>query len=76
MNNLKVLREKKKVNQKDVALNIGITTSYYGMIEVGVRTPSLPIAIKLSKYFRTSVEDIFLDLNTINCCLKEGDKHE
>ncbi|MFR3499765.1 MAG: helix-turn-helix transcriptional regulator, partial [Paraclostridium bifermentans] len=47
MNDLKKLRKKIKVTQKDVAENIGITTSYYGMIETGVRVPSLSTAIKL-----------------------------
>ncbi|CEN80915.1 putative HTH-type transcriptional regulator [[Clostridium] sordellii] len=59
MNDLKKLRKKIKVTQKDVARNIGITTSYYGMIETGVRVPSLSTAIKLSKYFGLPVEKIF-----------------
>ncbi|CEN84262.1 helix-turn-helix transcriptional regulator [Paraclostridium sordellii] len=58
MNDLKKLRKKIKVTQKDVARNIGITTSYYGMIETGVRAPSLSTAIKLSKYFGLPVEKI------------------
>ncbi|HBF3155534.1 TPA: helix-turn-helix transcriptional regulator, partial [Clostridioides difficile] len=37
MNNLKELRTERNLKQKDVALKVGITTSYYGMIESGTR---------------------------------------
>ncbi|MDU6361046.1 MAG: helix-turn-helix transcriptional regulator [Clostridiales bacterium] len=59
-NKLKQLRGISKLNQQEVAENIGITTSYYGMIENGVRTPNLIIAYKLAKFFSSSIEDIFL----------------
>ena len=36
-NQLKLLRTTKGLQQKDVARAIGVTTSYYGMIEVGSR---------------------------------------
>lgn len=59
-NQLKLLRTTKGLQQKDVAMAIGITTSYYGMIEVGSRKPSLIIALKLANFFNIPVEDIFL----------------
>ena len=59
-NQLKFLRTTNGLQQKDVAKAIGVTTSYYGMIEVGTRKPSLVIALKLAKFFNISVEDIFL----------------
>lgn len=59
-NQLKLLRKTKGLQQKDVARAIGVTTSYYGMIEVGSRKPSLIIALKLAKFFNIPVEDIFL----------------
>lgn len=59
-NKLKELRNFKMLNQYDVARNIGITSSYYGMIENGVRTPNLVIAYKIAKFFDTTIEDIFL----------------
>ena len=59
-NQLKFLRTANGLQQKDVAKAIGVTTSYYGMIEVGTRKPSLVIALKLAKFFNISVEDIFL----------------
>lgn len=59
-NQLKFLRTANGLQQKDVAKAIGVTTSYYGMIEVGARKPSLAIAFKLAKFFNIPVEDIFL----------------
>ncbi|AOT72940.1 transcriptional regulator [Geosporobacter ferrireducens] len=53
------MRKKKNLNQLDVAKSLGVTTSYYGMIEQGVRTPSLDLAAKIAKYFDRKVEDIF-----------------
>lgn len=59
MNNLKELRKKHNLKQREVAENLGITTSYYGMIELGKREPSLSLAIKISRYFNLSVEEVF-----------------
>lgn len=61
MNILKQLREEKNVSQAEVAKQIGITTSYYGMIEGCTRKPSLSVAIKLAKYFKKNVEKIFFE---------------
>lgn len=60
-NSLFLLRSKFGLSQKEVAENIGITTSYYGMIEIGERTPSLVVAYKLAKFFKTTIENIFFD---------------
>lgn len=54
---LKELRGNKK--QKEVAKDIGITASYYGMIEAEIRKPSLSVAMKLSQYFGVPVEILF-----------------
>lgn len=56
-NNLKKLRGTK--NQKEIAQSIDISTSYYGMIEIGIRNPSLDVAKKLSKYFNVPTDSIF-----------------
>jgi len=56
MNKLKELRIERNLKQKDIAKELDISTSYYGMIEIGSRRPSLPLAIKLSKFFDLSVE--------------------
>lgn len=54
-----LLRASRGLRQQDVASRVGITTSYYGMIEQGVRTPQLRIAYQLAKFFNTSIEEIF-----------------
>lgn len=58
-NKLLSFREKGNLTQKEVAKNIGITTSAYGMIELGSRKPSLNTAYKIAKFFKTSIEEIF-----------------
>ena len=62
MNRLKELRAQNNLTQKAVARAVGITTSYYGIIELGVRKPSLSLAMDLARFFDTSVEEIFVDL--------------
>ena len=62
MNRLKELRAQNNLTQKAVARAVGITTSYYGMIELGVRKPSLSLAMDLARFFDTYVEEIFVDL--------------
>lgn len=59
MNNLKELRTKRNLKQREIAEALGITTSYYGMIELGKREPSLELALKISRYFGVKIEDIF-----------------
>lgn len=58
MNNLKVLRKRKGVTQKDVAEYIGVTTSAYGQYETGVRQPNIDILSKLSDYYGVSIDTI------------------
>lgn len=59
MNNLKELRTKRNLKQREIAEALGITTSYYGMIELGKRKPSLELALKISRYFELTIEEIF-----------------
>lgn len=71
-------RKSKKWLQRDVVkqlsekFNINITESYYGMIEQGVRTPSLHIALAIAELFDAEPSEIFFDNNTTFCC--EDDK--
>lgn len=63
-NKLKLLRTLRRLNQQDVAEKVGITCSYYGMIENGVRTPNLINAYKLAIFFETTIENIFFSNKT------------
>ena len=58
-NKLLALREEFLLTQKEIAEKVGITTSHYGMIELGVRNPSLITARKLAVFFNTTIENIF-----------------
>jgi putative transcriptional regulator len=59
------LRKKANLLQKDVVkklsdnYQIKITESYYGMIEQGVRTPKLEIALALANLFEVRPDEIF-----------------
>ncbi|MFJ7950379.1 helix-turn-helix transcriptional regulator [Lysinibacillus sp. NPDC096418] len=61
--------------QKDVVeklyseFNITISESYYGMIEQGVRTPSLDVALAISELFNMEPSKIFLNNKTTFCCV-------
>ena len=58
-NRLLIFRNKNKLTQREIAEKVGITTSAYGMLETGVRTPSLGTAYELSRFFNTTIEEIF-----------------
>ena len=58
-NKISYLRSKRGLTQKDVASKLSITTSHLGMIEKGVRNPSLKLAYDISKIFNTTIEKIF-----------------
>lgn len=55
------LTQKEVVNELEQLYGIKITVSYYGMIEQGVRTPSLELAIAIAGLFNANVEDIFFE---------------
>jgi putative transcriptional regulator len=61
------LRRQNGWYQKDVVKHlyeesgIKITESYYGMIEQGVRTPSLELAVAISNIFGRTVDEIFFE---------------
>lgn len=73
-NVLITLRKNKNWVQKDVVeklkndYGIVISESYYGMIEQGVRTPSLKVALSISELFDVRTTEIFLDIKTTKCC--------
>ncbi|MBV4422790.1 helix-turn-helix transcriptional regulator [Clostridium tyrobutyricum] len=64
------LRKKMNLTQKDISSKLGITASYYGMIEQGTRTPSLTLAKNIASFFGKNIEEIFLNSNTTKCCIK------
>ena len=59
---LVALRTEKGWTQRDVAEKLGVTTSFYGMIEQGVRTPRIPLALAMEELFGVSVQELFFEL--------------
>ncbi|MED4569643.1 helix-turn-helix transcriptional regulator [Brevibacillus agri] len=61
------LRKQRNWSQKDVverlsaSYGLHITISYYGMIEQGVRTPKLELALAISSLFERSPDEIFFE---------------
>ena len=59
-NNLKDLRKLKNVSQNDLADALSVSRQTINSIENGKFDPSLTLAMKLTRYFQVSLEDIFI----------------
>lgn len=58
-NNIKVQRAIKNITQEELAAAVGVTRKTINTIENGIYTPSAILAMKIARYFESSVEDIF-----------------
>ena len=63
MNKIKKYRQLKGITQSKMAQELNITSDYLSMLERGVRTPSLKLAMKISIYLNSSLDEIFLLTN-------------
>lgn len=52
-------RTARKMTQEDLARTIGVTRQTIIAIEKGNYTPSVLLALKIAKFFKSSVEKIF-----------------
>lgn len=59
-NSLKVERAKKEITQEILAQAVGVSRQTIISIESGKYIPSTILALKLARYFNTSVETIFI----------------
>ncbi|MBO8169055.1 MAG: helix-turn-helix transcriptional regulator [Thermoanaerobacteraceae bacterium] len=59
--NLVKLRKQRKLTQKEVAEELGISRAFYGMIEQNTRNPTLKLAKKIARYFEANIDEIFFD---------------
>ena len=57
--NLKKLRESKGLSQEKLGDNLGVSRQTINSIENGKFDPSLPLAIKLTKFFDEPIDSIF-----------------
>ena len=55
------LRKKMEVTQEDLAKAVGVTRQTIIAIEKGNYTPSVMLAIKIARFFKKPVEDIFYE---------------
>lgn len=58
-NHLKEHRARIGVNQSELGKMAGVSRQTISLIERGDYSPSVTLALKLAKIFKTSVEDIF-----------------
>ena len=59
MNTVSQQRKTKSVTQEELADKVNVSRQTIIAIEKGNYTPSVLLALKISHYFRTQVEDIF-----------------
>jgi putative transcriptional regulator len=59
-NNLKKLRNQINVSQNDLAQALSVSRQTINSIENGKFDPSLTLAMKLTRYFGVSLDDIFI----------------
>lgn len=60
INNLQQIRLKKKITQQELADVVGVTRQTIIAMEKGNYTPSVMLALKISRFFKRSVESIFI----------------
>lgn len=58
-NKLQELRKARGLSQEEVARAVGTTRQTITSIEVGKYTASLPLALRLARYFGVTVEALF-----------------
>ncbi|HVU75581.1 MAG TPA: helix-turn-helix transcriptional regulator [Candidatus Paceibacterota bacterium] len=58
-NTVQALREASGVTQEELAHEIGVSRQTVIAIEKGNYTPSVLLALKLARYFKKHVDDIF-----------------
>lgn len=60
-NRVRELREKTELSQGQLADVVDVSRQTINSIEQERYTPSLPLALKLARYFGTSVESLFTE---------------
>ena len=59
-NRLKVLRAERDITQAELAELVGVTRNTINYLEKSEYMPSLPLAMRLAKYFQKPIEEIFI----------------
>jgi len=58
-NDVRRLRDERGLSQAALGQVLGVSRQTINSIETGKYDPSLPLAIRLARYFATTVEEIF-----------------
>ncbi len=59
INRLHVLRAERRITQEHLAREVGVTRATIVAIEGGGYNPSLELAFRLARYFKTDLHSIF-----------------
>lgn len=55
-------RKERGLSQEDIARMVGITRQFYGMVEAGLKKPSIDVALRIAGALERPVEELFADL--------------
>lgn len=58
-NNIKVERAKRNLTQEELSEKLGVSRQSVNAIETGKFIPSTVLALKLARFFKISVNDLF-----------------
>ena len=58
-NDVRKLREQKTLSQGDLARHLGVSRQTVNAIETEKYDPSLPLAFKVARLFKKSIEELF-----------------
>ena len=59
-NNIKKLRNEMKISQKDLAESLSVSQQTINSIETGKFDPSLTLTIKIIRFFKKDIQEIFI----------------
>lgn len=59
MNRVRMIREKAKLSQGELAEILGVSRQTVNAIETNKYNPSLELALRIARYFQLPIEDIF-----------------
>ena len=59
--NVKRLRQKKRISQCELAKNVGVSQSAIAQYEIGLRVPTIVIGARIAKELDTTCEDLLSD---------------
>lgn len=59
-NRIRVLRKERNLRQEDLAKELGVTRQTIIAIENNKYNPTLELAMKISRFLETPVEEVFL----------------